>query len=391
MNHETDIQILITAYDPGGDPVGPLYEARNIEASFVLNDVGALRFTYNKAAPLYGVLTADYAEVSLQTVSNMSRLEPFGGRFIRTGYEHDVMQAVGDVTFTFVSWGWLLQKLCLWNGSLDANGYRTFTNVTPGNILRTFIEEAKTRNTLSKLSYDFSSNVDSQAAAWAKSNITIGYKPGTDLASVLRDMVSYGWVDWTTNNRLLKVYNPGTTLARGEGGDPRTGTPRAIVLSVFRPGLNLLEVQDQVDDSLRASSVLAFGDENRFAQDGLGTTSPWGVLEKSVSVSGVKDHTTLYGIASQTRASVSSSSTQRTAKVVWGYRVPLKDFRPGDYIGTLPRGGGWPSIKWERIIQITIQVQDDGLAYGSMVLNDRREEQRIKVARVAAALGQRAK
>lgn len=89
--------------------------------------------------------------------------------------------------------------------------------VTSGRILRTHIDEAKSRNALPGLDYDFGHDTDSNGEPWAVDTINDSFEIGTQVYDVLQRLSQDYGIEWhVTPSGLLRAFN-----ARGAS---RTGT-----------------------------------------------------------------------------------------------------------------------------------------------------------------------
>src|SRR5690606_32047390 len=79
------------------------------------------------------------------------------------------------------------------------------------------------RGTLPGLEVDWTASVDSAGQPWTKT-LTISLEPGVDLLALLINLSEQGVIEWTMQGRTLRVFNPGTALARHlEGVELRMG------------------------------------------------------------------------------------------------------------------------------------------------------------------------
>ncbi|MER6605800.1 hypothetical protein ABT282_07755 [Streptomyces sp. NPDC000927] len=270
---------------------------------------------------------------------------------------------------------------------------RKFTKATVGGILAAFIDEAKSRGNLKYIHRSFNYKQDSAGKAWGDT-YTLNFDAGRDVYSILDDFTNKGMCDWRMHNRTLYVYKPNTYLAR-DLTLGTTGTENAVVM---RPHFDILREPTEITREDLARRVLVQGDGPKYRNitDPKNAT-PWGAWEEYVTAGGWSSSKALDSIgkaslvARRGNGQPQGQRAQLTKEIHVrdGSKLPLIDFRPGDYI----KAPGYVSLQpdesdpWRgslsklRVQQITLNYEEPYGISGNVVLNDRFADRDLKKER----------
>lgn len=371
------LRARLVAYAPDGDRLGELPEPLGYQIGVPLNDMPSLQLEYSTEA-VNAHLLDDPCEVAVEfaPLDRWDYIEPHNCRFLRLRKQNDSADRAGVVKYTMPHYGWMLSRACNINTEqLDENDERLFTSATPGFILRTLITEAQSRGALPGMGLSFTATQDSSGSSWQMA-LTIAFKAGQTLQSVMDALAEQGAFDWRFSGRTLQLYNPGTSMNR----DRRT----QVVLHQER------DVQESPNDETLeelASRVFVAGDGVRTTEENPSTITPWGEWEESITQGGVEDEGTLTALAQRRLDEVEQPRIEMTRKIAFPSTryLPFVDYRPGDLI-TAPgpdRSNGEYQVR-----QITINSADPHTVEGVLVLNDRFIEPWVRIrGKVHAILG----
>jgi len=203
----------------------------------------------------------------------------------------------------------LLVDAIIWDDG-TTNTTRAFSGTKAG-ILKTLIDEAKTRGALTVLSYDFTALVDSASAAWTDSE-DYSLNIGMSLFDLVRQFAESG-IDFDINlvagSFVLSAYKNGKGTDKSE-------------TQYFRVGSNCTQVEtDERGDELKNAYRVAW-------QDGYLTVAD------STSITNRRRRETLLDIK---QAQTSASATTYAAAVVSGTKDPQKSISMAIYDGVPPR------------------------------------------------------
>ncbi|MEV0821960.1 hypothetical protein [Nonomuraea rubra] len=300
-------------------------------------------------------------------------------RFLRIKRRGDDSDTTGLAQFELPGFVWMLRKIVLYPSPAPlVDGKRAFLNATAGEILQTFIAEAKApgREAVPGLDWDFTPEEDSAGHAWTKV-INIYYRPGTDALTALQNLAEQGVCDFRMSGRTLQLFNPDTL-----NDDLATGAAPVDL----RYGRDIAEAPDDGTLEDLASSVLLVGDNGLIKTfTNPAAAQPWGRWEQYVGAGGVADEGTATILAQAALERAGGERVQRTRGIVlYGARwLPLKDYQPGDRVLAPGDGGALEAL---RVRQVTLARSSTGVLGGSLVLHDRFLERDIRLARRAAGI-----
>lgn len=359
-----DVRVL----DSSGAFVGRLPETIHGEFADALSDASAWSMSVMRSAvgmdALFGLKDARLAV-------RVNNVERFRGLWEDDDDDRAAVGAVDNtypVTIAGRGYGAILERGEVRGPSGDTTGSRTFTNVTPGTLLSTIIQEAQQRGCFQDLTYDFTSAADSSGSAWTYT-INIIITVGTTIDAVLTNLVTAGYVDWRFAGAGMRVYNastgpgvgylgrdlPAVRFARAREGTatPRQGTRRAL-----------------------RNAIVAAGDEaSAVERDDANSITTYGRREGRVTQTGVSDPGTLARIGD---AALGLNSTPAEAynltylpNASSGTPQPWVDYRAGDYVryDLVTAGAGLP-LPPLRVRTIAYTWNEQGVRNVVIDLND---------------------
>lgn len=369
-----NLSIRLKAYKPNGDTLGLLPQPSSFSASFLHDDTGALRLEYSRKA-LNGSILERKLETGLEIAVEVSDggkwLEPLNGRFVLISRSRDALDSSDTVTFTCPSYAWLLNKALMLDlahleGDGDDKGKRVFKKASAGLVMRTFLDENKTRGGI-PVTCGFDTGRDSAGAAW-KSVMTLAYTPGISSLTALANLAGNKICDWAFDKRTLKIWNMDST---------------ALCRDLSRISVQLahdvLEAPEEESIEALASHILVQGDNNKaFTRDNPAAPSPWGKWETYLSQQGISDDDTaaLYMQSTLDTAARVRGQYTRALRVNDAPNLPLIDWRPGDWI-TAPTVMHGEKV---RVQQVTLSLESNQFK-ASVVLNDKVYDATVRQAK----------
>lgn len=369
-----NLSIRLKAYKPNGDTLGLLPQPSSFSASFLHDDTGALRLEYSRKA-LNGSILERKLETGLEIAVEVSDggrwLEPLNGRFVLISRSRDALDSSDTVTFTCPSYAWLLNKALMLDlnhleGDGDDKGKRVFKKATAGLIMRTFLDENKTRGGI-PVTCGFDTGKDSAGTVW-KSIMTLAYTPGISSLTALANLASNKICDWAFNKRTLKIWNMDST-----------GLCRDLSRISVQLAHDVLEAPEEESIEALASHILVQGDNNKaFTRDNPAAPSPWGKWETYLSQQGISDDDTaaLYMQSTLDTAARVRGQYTRALRVNDAPNLPLIDWRPGDWI-TAPTVMHGEKV---RVQQVTLSLESNQFK-ASVVLNDKVYDATVRQAK----------
>ena len=369
-----NLSIRLKAYKPNGDTLGLLPQPSSFSASFLHDDTGALRLEYSRKA-LNGSILERKLETGLEIAVEVSDggkwAEPLNGRFVLISRSRDALDSSDTVTFTCPSYAWLLNKALMLDlahleGDGDDKGKRVFKKASAGLVMRTFLDENKTRGGI-PVTCGFDTGRDSAGAAW-KSAMTLAYTPGISSLTALANLASNKICDWAFDKRTLKIWNMDST---------------ALCRDLSRISVQLahdvLEAPEEESIEALASHILVQGDNNKaFTRDNPAAPAPWGKWETYLSQQGISDDDTaaLYMQSTLDTAARVRGQYTRALRVNDAPNLPLIDWRPGDWI-TAPTVMHGEKV---RVQQVTLSLESNQFK-ASVVLNDKVYDATVRQAK----------
>ena len=368
----------LVAYRPFGDRLGVLAEPVSFSASMLHNDDGAISIEYSLLsgdAQAFDRELTDGLEVAVEVSDGSGFREPDNARFVITGRSGKTDDRTKTITYSGQSISWLLSKAenndsshLLTDG--DNKGKRPFYSANPGTILKTLLDENKTRGGVATgLTLGFDTAKDSAGSNWAK-KYTLYYSLGTDLQTILSALVNGGGCDWRTTGRTLKLWNADSTALSRD-------LSKSVVLQLARD-ISEAPFEESIADL--ASTILVEGDNNLlFRMDNPAAPTPWGKWESYSSQGGVSDKDTAQAFMQSTLDDAARVRGQYTRDLIINgvENLPLIDYHPGDWI-TAPTVSHGEKV---RVQEIDLSMrQNEGLS-ASIALNDIKYDASVRQAK----------
>jgi len=368
----------LVAYRPFGARIGVLAEPVSFSASMLHDDDGAISIEYSMLsgdAQAFDRELTDGLEVAVEVSDGIGYQEPDNARFVITGRSGKTDDRTRTVTYSGQSISWLLSKAenndsshLLTDG--DNKGKRPFYSSNPGVILKTLLDENKSRGGVATgLTLGFDTAKDAAGSNWAK-KYTLYYSLGTDLQTILDALVNGGGCDWRTSGRTLKLWNADSAALSRD-------LSKSVVLQLARD-ISEAPFEESIADL--ASTILVEGDNNLlFRMDNPAAPTPWGKWESYSSQGGVSDKDTAQAFMQSTLDDAARVRGQYTRDLVTANvdNLPLIDYRVGDWI-TAPTVSHGEKV---RVQEIDLSMrQGEGLSV-SIALNDIKYDASVKQAK----------
>ena len=360
------LHIRLHAYAPDGTSLGMLPRPLGVDADFQHNDAGTLKVTYSRLA-IGGTILQRGLEQGLAIGFEVSDggewIEPYNARFVLTSRSRDAKDRSDTVTLNLMTYAWLLKKALLIDTSKllvdgDNKGKRPFYSANPGTIIKTMLDENRSRGGVAQyVTAGFDTGKDSSGAAW--SNVmTLYYDPGIDCFTALSNLAANGVCDWRTRGMTLHLWNADSTALCRDLSE-------SIVIPLASQALESPE--EETIENL-ASHILVMGDGIDFTQDNNAAPTPWGKWELYSSQGGVSDEGTarLLMQSQLDQAARVRGQYTRSVLVTDVDALPLIDYAPGDWI-TAPTVSHGEKVRVQRV---TISLSNQGLK-AALILNDR--------------------
>lgn len=397
---------------PDGDYRGFLLQPSSWQVAMPFNDVPSLTMTLHENTDNFKLINRplDVAlEVFNANAVNPDTNLPYDGgayqefpscRFLNIKQTGNMMSGTqnrdGEWQFEMPGYAWMMKKIRNTRvASFDTDGRRTFKAKSLGNILQTFLQEAKDISNILYFTENFNSDVDSSGNAWRYNDLDESFDAGQDLLSILQNFTDRGLCDWYVDKRTLNVFNPDTTLARdfSSNADRPADTQDRVV--VIRPYFDIIQEPTDITREDLARVCVVQGDNKKYGRVNDETVpGPWGAWQDFVQAGGISKESQLNNIA-QKRIDVTGGSPKPQGQRIQhtkdmhirdGSKVPLDQYRPGDYIaGPVFRpidfndDDPWVSKTSKmRVQQITLSFESPYGIRTNLVLQDRFAVQALK-------------
>jgi hypothetical protein len=355
-----------------GVPYAFLPQVQGVQASFEMSDIGSIGFDYYKLGINASALDANRVEIAMF----QDGVEMDDGRFTVQSYSHDALDTNSTVKYVGQSIANMIKGAIVYSGdgSVTLGVDQVFTG-TAGGILKALFDQNAARGTdrvFDRITYaSFTAVNDSNGVPWAFTLADITYRVGTNYLDVMRHMFNSGMIEFKMVGRDLRIYNAGTM------GIDRTVVAEPVVL---RKGRDLTEAPLTGTREQIAAVVLTQGDGGVLKQQiNSSVGAAWGFDEAFLSQGGVSDDTTL-GILTQDeidrRSQIRIENTHKVALNASPW-TPGLHYKTSDYIFS---DLGLGPVKL-RVRQMVLGLEDGGVTYASIVLNDKFLEREIAIAR----------
>jgi len=245
----------------------------------------------------------------------------------------------------------------------QTNGDLIFTDVTPGAMMNTLLDQAQDRGTLVDLERGFTATHDSAGRPWDQT-ISTKFSPGSTYASILQRFVDFGmseWaVVWTGDAYRLDMWAP-----EGRGVDRTQG----LRPTILRKARNLVDAPRKWSVRDSGTTILAAGAEGIYedATDLDAVTRRGRRIERSVSANNLADREVVQGYAQNQLRLIAEGTLEVTHGIAFlpGEPRPVVAFDIGDWVYSQTVSG----LERLRVVQWTITFDDAGRS-GTVTLND---------------------
>lgn len=229
---------------------------------------------------------------------------------------------------------------------------RTFTSVTAGEIMKTFIDEAQLRLALDYLQYDFDNTDDSNGDPFTET-ISISESVGTSLLAVtskLQELAIDAWVD----PDLVLHYVNYRGVDKSNGGYIYGGNG-----VVFRVGHNVGELSQQITGPIKNNVLVASGTAGTMFGETINAASQaiYGRKEIYLPITSTEDGTVISLAAQNLLDATANPADGTTIQVADNGPLPYIDFEVGDTVGLVKLDGTKESY---RVRSISISVDESG-------------------------------
>lgn len=379
--------LRLVIYEPYGERMDIYAEPKSLTAAIVYGSPGdsALQLTVNNRAH-----ASEWLEVPHEIAIEMDGVEIPDGRFIVLGDKSDPVDGEErDVEVTAFSYYFLLSKAKVLRDGASTAPKRSYTQASPGYIMRDLIGDAKSdRDMLGGVYVNFNDpnkpsgdannlrGKDSAGQDWP-TLISIKYDYGLDLLAVLKNLVDQGLCDVEWDGRKLNMYAPGSRVYTGNnvvfnaGVDITAAPAEGSLVDYASRAIILSEGNDTTGPVI---SVV----ERNVGTDGM--VPPWGPWETTISQQSVSDLNTIQSLGFYQLDTDQRRKKQYTCELRFAEDspVPFIDYTAGDWMDF--QFGLGPAL-YLRCRQITVTRDESGGWGGNLVVNDRFVEAELAIAR----------
>lgn len=244
----------------------------------------------------------------------------------------------------------------------QTNGDLIFTDVTPGEMANTLIDQAQDRGGLLNIERGFTDTHDSAGRPWDKT-ISTKFSPGSSYSAVLQRFVDFAmaeWaVEWDGTNYVLQMWAP-----EGRGVDRTQG----LRPTILRKARNLVDAPRKWSVRDSGTTILAAGAEGVYkdATDNDAVTRRGRRIERSVSAANLADPEVVMGYAQNQLRLIAEGTLEVTHGIAFlpGEPRPVIAFDIGDWVFSQTAFG----LERLRVVQWTITY--DTARAGTVTLND---------------------
>jgi hypothetical protein len=391
------VTYTLRAINPDGSHAGLLPDCDSVQVNVAFSDVGSISFDY-AVNGVSSSLVHDQREIAVfdegeEVPDTRSVIEGGNGQLL----------AVEGVTYRSWTgrnmWKVLDESLVYgpnWPPTPPSDGKVSFASKTPGVVLATLFDKAKSLGELTGITRGFTGTADSNGAAW-DNVLTIEYDMGISLLQVVQNLTDSGLAEFRMVGRELQAYNPGTL-----GSDLTVGGNPLVLWA----GRNTTEAPEQTNSAGLRTVALVKGENGTWTEvEDPTARAQYGRRTMLVSQGGAGDVGTLSVIGQASLGQTSRIRSELTYKYLpgggdnvastgaWGMGpwgefpwggpsrtaapAPMRDYIPGDWVFTDMTG----ELQRVRVRQILIEWSSDEPTAYTLVLNDKFLERDIALSR----------
>lgn len=329
--------IRLRRYSDSGTAKGLVLPTLDISDTDAESATGRLTFT--TTAKTAGRLVAPFVVGLEENTGESFWTRPRNDLFIVLEDAEDAADQSDVMQFTAQSYvGWLLSKALHWWTPQSADGRTRYIHDSPGQVLNTWLNEAKvntaglSRGWAPSLTWDFTSTKDSLGQSWTSDDLIDGtFELWRPYSSFIQAWVDQGRFEWWAEGMKLRLARVGSGIDRTStvvlGGPAFSGAPaKTNFADVFSTVVLLPE---------KATATHRFNP---------GADTRFGALETSMSLSGVDNWATAEKQAqpamTENRAKKAELSFDWSPSA--GGPVPGRDFDIGDLVTARRKSGKQP-------------------------------------------------
>lgn len=245
----------------------------------------------------------------------------------------------------------LLEGAVVYQGNNETDQTRSFTDAYPSAIMRTLLNEAHARGTLTEITAGFTNNTDSLGVAFSSdTDMTVDVEVGTNLADIA-DQHQEAVLDGVWVNADLELQY---AITRG------TDTTETNTPVIFRAMENLVSFEKKIDGPVRNVTLISYSDGEDVTEKVStvsGTVSTFGRREQFLDLNNVANQTKAERYANKMMKNSASATDGATAEVTDDGVKPYIDYTIGDYVWVVAKNGARTKY---RVRALTITADGDG-------------------------------
>ena len=394
-----DLSVRLVAYNMDGTKRGEVLSPLEMTYYDKRGDTPTLKASWTSYAATHSRLKAPcQIAFEVRKVDHDKNVvfwtELRNSRFIVMNQVYDRKDRTGKVSIEAIGNIGMLQGAAVgMGGNLTRDGKRSFKDKTPGYILSTLFNEAKSRGCFPWMDINFSSDFDSNGRPW-RFRVDRDFEASNDLRTIILEMYANG---------LIEFWFDSNTLCVGTGD--RTTDRTAQDVPVWIRDNQVPSSPEQESFSDLSDSVLLLGDNGSYLRNSNPSAyKPYGTRETVIDAGGITvsyrpdeiDENVL-----RYASIITLTQLQQTAEISRTYTrewtfvddittpfVPLRDFNVGEWIYMDTSEGHKQKM---RVADYSISIRPDNSISLSASAGSVRDDALTKMARMQKALTEGAK
>lgn len=394
-----DLSVRLVAYNMDGTKRGEVLSPLEMTYYDKRGDTPTLKASWTSYAATHSRLKAPcQIAFEVRKVDHDKNVvfwtELRNSRFIVMNQVYDRKDRTGKVSIEAIGNIGMLQGAAVgMGGNLTRDGKRSFKDKTPGYILSTLFNEAKSRGCFPWMDINFSSDFDSNGRPW-RFRVDRDFEASNDLRTIILEMYANG---------LIEFWFDSNTLCVGTGD--RTTDRTAQDVPVWIRDNQVPSSPEQESFSDLSDSVLLLGDNGSYLRNSNPSAyKPYGTRETVIDAGGITvsyrpdeiDENVL-----RYASIITLTQLQQTAEISRTYTrewtfvddittpfVPLRDFNVGEWIYMDTSEGHKQKM---RVADYSISTRPDNSISLSASAGSVRDDALTKMARMQKALTEGAK
>lgn len=349
------MDLRCVAYAVGGPRIGVLPDTLAFTVTIPRNSTPTIAMTYPERGGVRGALLDGETEIAVEaTFDGDTWTEVPGGRFISQESSRNLASdGTTSRSLNAVHISSMLGEALVWDvpkDHQDKDGKFKFKRTTAGTMARTLWDRAVRRGWGLGLTAGFTPEKDSAGAAWDKT-AALAFAPDVSLDQVVEALTNLSMCDIAWDGRSMLMYNADTALTRD-----RTKAVRWLLTPTITGAPETIRWADMCSD------VLVRGETGRtWRVHNIYAPTTMRRIEKVIEGGGIELEDTAKLVAQAPLKSGSRPAEQikREWHSLTAPYLPLKDYRPGDWI-MLDRGGEEPEKV--QVTQISMTRDENGVS-----------------------------